>query len=462
MSALRIMPAIMLAALALLARAEITLSVPAPRSPAAATRPDAGAAEDGEDVLQLAGGNRLHGRLLRLEPAEHGLQWQHRLVRAPISFAASGVERIELGGRGAGQSAQAAAVIGLNNGDELSGAIVALDGKNLVLDTPYAGRLRIARNLLRSIAPPPVPVYAGPGGLAEWSFNQPTNQPAAWEFRDGRLLARSNVPIGRHLDVMGALPDRLEIRFDAIWKGLPAFAFIFYAADLQKSDQCYRLEIKGPRLLLQRLAGQPATVGAPADYQPFAVPDLKRRADFQLRTDRTNLAIRLLINGQPAGAWTDRAGFLGGGKGLVFLPEKDSALEISNLRVSEWDTGQPPKTVEPERREDLVHFVNLDALSGTLLGIEGGNLRFQNAGTVFDVPLVRVREILLAAGEGARAGLHPDDVRGVFRERGALTFRPLKIEQDRIRAASDNFGQATLPLGAFTRLEFNIHRPPEP
>ncbi len=49
-------------------------------------------------------------------------------------------------------------------------------------------------------------------------------------------------------------------------------------------------------------------------------------------------------------------------------------------------------------------------------------------------------------------------MRCTFRSRGAITLDLQYLGAGTLRGTSENFGDATLPLSAFSALEFNIYR----
>ena len=67
----------------------------------------------------------------------------------------------------------------LTNNDELPGTLVSMDDKSLVLDTWYAGKITIPRDMVKGITPLKTgegTLYEGPTGLDGWTLGQQRQQ----------------------------------------------------------------------------------------------------------------------------------------------------------------------------------------------------------------------------------------------------------------------------------------------
>jgi hypothetical protein len=181
--------------------------------------------------------------------------------------------------------------------------------------------------------------------------------------------------------------------------------------------------------------------------------------------DKTKKAITLLIDGEMVRQWTDPAGFAGGGKSIIFSPQPQNGMRISNIRISEWDGAVPQSIVSNsggDTKEDLVRFVNGDKVSGKLRSIARGSMKFEAAYAVMDIPLDRVSEIRMASSGLERARRNKNDIRATFPEKGALTIQLIRIEKNMLTGSSENFGQVGMPLEAFKALDLNIYREKTP
>ena len=143
------------------------------------------AGDDG-DVVRFRNGDALHGTVMGA--AATGLQWHGAGVTTPIQFDLTNLAEVDLAPRPP-QTPRVRhhALIRLTNGDQLAGDIVSLDETNLLLETWYAGRLKIKRSVLQTIenrSAAPNVIYSGPNGASDWQ----TDAQNAWSFRKGAGL----------------------------------------------------------------------------------------------------------------------------------------------------------------------------------------------------------------------------------------------------------------------------------
>jgi hypothetical protein len=454
-------------------RAEIKLDLappPVPQgtsAPPGMVKPDLarGKPADLEDILLFRDQDTLHGKLLGIDSSEYGLKWKHRQSNQEFTFALSNVDQIILGFKTARPAKESMEEIHLTNGDVLQGKIVALNEKHLVLDTWYAGKVNIARPMLKKIIPnaeTALPIYEGPNDLDEWTIGLPGSGSPAWQFKNGVLNGLPPTPIGKLIE---KLPDKADFQFDAAWNRSPAFAFIAYT-DTDFFENCeggYLLQTLGSKIFLKRIArwANQTSIGEPANCEGFDNTRTNRanRACFNLLVDKDTRTFHLLINGKLVNKWTDPNPFGGKGKCLGFVAHAKE-LNISNIRVSEWD-GALPKAIgkEADLKEDQVRFVNADTSSGKLQTVSDRKVKFQTAYDTIDIPFARISEVVISTEKAALARQNQNDIRAVFAGKGApaLTFQLLKIEQGKIHGESENFGKITVLLGAFRLLHFNIY-----
>jgi hypothetical protein len=444
--------------------AEVTLAgavlPPQPAADASLTRAVVAA---GSDLLDFLNKDKLHGSLLAVIPESGGVTWKHGSAEKPLDFNLATVTRITLGPRKVTPGVPNAAAIYLTNGDMLPGTIVSLDGDKLVLDTGYAGKLTIARLMVKSMTPnikTSARVYEGPTDLSEWTTYTGGGAQAPWRFRDGALYAAQQYPIGRLIEKM---PDTADIRFDAAWRGAyPQFACVIYTDNVQENRNGYMLQVSGTTIYLQRLSRNSGSrnLERQVEYADFGTGKC-RGATFNLLVNKGAKTIALLLNGRLLTQWTDAAEFAGTGTGLSFRSNNTGDLKISGIVITEWD-GKPPEAAGDSGaaivKDDLLRFINNDKISGRLKSIAGDAVKFETSYATLDIPLARVVEIVTSTENATRARKNKEDVQMTFADRGLLTLQLERIEKDEVRGQSENFGKIALPLGALRRLDFNIYR----
>ena len=124
------------------------------------------------DTLLFANKDVLHGTFLGCDKA--GLRWQSPLSKEPILFQLAGLGEVKLDSHHPPAANPVPTYsVSLTNGDELPGVLVSLDDKALLLDTWYAGKLTIPRNMVKAITPwkGGTVLYEGPTSLQGWAVS---------------------------------------------------------------------------------------------------------------------------------------------------------------------------------------------------------------------------------------------------------------------------------------------------
>jgi hypothetical protein len=415
---------------------------------------------EGNDILQFINRDKLHGTLISLDPATYGLRWRHANAEKAIDFSLANMTEARLGARKTADHKPDTAAILLSNDDLLRGKIVSMDNDKLVLDTWYAGKLAVKRTMLKKIltGTKSSVVYEGPVSLAEWTVGRHGNQ-NAWRFKDGALYEDMEASIARNIENMPAMAD---MQFDAAWRGgYPGFSFYFFNDNAMQQANCYMLQISGGTAYLNRYERNSGSQSlGNAEVRRFA-NGRSTSARFNILTDKTKKTIVLLIDGQIIRQWVDSNSFAGRGNAIMFYPQQQTGLKISNIRIAEWD-GAIPQSVSgsdtQETKDDLVKLVNGDKVSGHLKSITGENAKFETTYAAMDIPLEKMSEIAMATAGMERARRNKDDVRAVFFGKGAVTIRLVRMDKNTLTGSTENFGEVNMPLEAFSALQFNIYR----
>lgn len=430
------------------------------------SRPAAGAAEaaddaplsPGSDRLTLTQGEWLRGDLVGLDAPGGRLIWRHPDVREPIAFSVKAVSELRLGPRRAAPARESGAVR-LTNGDELVGEIASVDPTNIVLSTASAGRLALPRSMVVDIRPGAGALsvlYEGPKDLDEWK-HRGGNRTRSWEVKDGVLSPLQPVPIGRSIENM---PDTVRIDFTAQWRnpGVYFSFWFFHEKPEEPQGDAYMMNIVGGQrvdLHRQRLNGGAQNLGSVEFAQDREKTGAMR---FSILADRSKGNLALLVNGKLLKQWKDTREFKGDGKAITFMPQGGRELAISEIRVSKWN-GILPQLTEgvAESPDDSIILANGDVMSGTLVGIAGGQATVKTPFADLKIPLERVAQISMAGAKSMRARRKAGDVRAWFAGGGRVTFDLKAIAKGRLEGSSENFGAAAWPLAAFERVEMNIY-----
>lgn len=417
----------------------------------------AGANEEhgAEHVLYFTNSDMLRGNLRQIDVAGQVLVWEYPASRQPFEFDAGAVLRLEIGGEPLLPDVPGPSVVWLTNGDILYGAVKELDNTHLVLETWFAGTLRIARNTVAMLQ-----VDRAASSIYEFSKDDDS-----W-VRTGRrhvqeqeqfLVIPGSSSAGRAFD---ALPDKCRMLFDLQWKDSLNFFFSFFASDhLNYNTNSYSLQFSDngvrPYYFTQWRQG---TVFGQAERSDFLASTIDwRRARVELFADRRTGEITVSINGLLMQTWKDqpRGGELG--ESVVFYSGMQD-LRIHDFRIEEWNGilpfhGQAVSDVEA----DQLLLSNKDKVTGRVIGLKDETVTFETPFATVDIPVQRVQMIQFATSSREYATRHSGDVKAYFTLQGVLTFVLRRVSEDVIEGYSDNYGDITMPLRAFRMLKFDVH-----
>ena len=216
------------------------------------------AAADFPDLLRFTNGDQLHGAFLGIKEGPQAI-WRHDDLAAPVDFKTAQLRHIILQGGRPLKPLASLSHLGLVNGDRIPGTITGITSDMIILDTPYAGVLRIPRKQVSMLAPNPLGgrvYYHGPFVENEWKMAHPSYpdglppaspegdakkdpdkqhpdtkdlaEPGRWVFSGSAwywLSKRTGTALIRET----GMPDRAILRFDLAWKNRLSMAFGFHA-----------------------------------------------------------------------------------------------------------------------------------------------------------------------------------------------------------------------------------------
>ncbi len=410
-------------------------------------------------VIHFLNQDKLHGALIALEPTAFGLRWKHPAVTNMIHFNFDVLDRINLDEQSQVEAVRHASSIELTNGDFLMGDIVDLDGERLVLDTWYAGRMHIKRTMIKALNPNAQAsslVYEGPRNLENWTFNSRGNADS-WTMKDDALLNLNQNSIGREIENM---PDVASIEFEIAWVNYPSFYFCFYTDNLRSyNGNGYTLQVNGNTVYLQRRSMRNSSQLGRVNIEELQNAD--RKAHFKILVNRRKKNISLLINDKLVKHWVDTGVFAGRGNGIVFQPQSNGPIKITNLKIMSWDGSLPDLSKEQTKSDDdqdLILFINSDKVTGELKAVKDGKAVFQTDYAPLEIPIERITRLTMASTRMERARRNKYDVRATFSGKGIITFELHDIIYGMMQGQSENFGPVSLPMHACSLLEFNIYQ----
>jgi hypothetical protein len=404
------------------------------------------------DGLNFISGDLFNGSLLNI--TEKGLVWKHPDATSDITFKQDNLDVINFGHVPVNYRKAGVSDISLTNGDRLFGTIDELNKDYLVLDTWYAGKLKIERPMIHSIASGVAvskAIYEGPNNFEEWKV---ANR-GSWKFKDDYLYnTRQYGGIGKDVK----LPDRSNIEFQVQYKDNLNFQVHFYTDRVNNTGgNCYQLVFNGRYCYIQRYSSQ----GGNAQLGNWNMSKLKNKFKVSIRTDKEKKSILIIIDGKVVKQIKEEGetDFAGKGTGLLFYSHQGS-IKVSNIKVTEWNGVVTTNTTQETKAKakDSIIFINKDTVTGVLKTIKDGKVLFETPFAPLTIPIDRISSITLGEEGHEKPRRNAGDVKLFFAEgAGRVTMKLKSILDSKIAGSSENFDKATFNLRAFNKMQFNIY-----
>ncbi|MBI4659815.1 MAG: hypothetical protein HY735_13325 [Verrucomicrobia bacterium] len=416
---------------------------------------------DFSHLLQFLDGASLHGRLQAMD-TNRGVQWEHPAAKNEIDFKPEGIALIRFENvQRIGSESKPTCWFQFNNGDEVFGSLKSLETEKLRLETWFGGDLEAPRDALRAITFFPkgfAILYEGPSGPDGWNMTQ---GPKGWRYRDGAFVANSVGVLGRNLNLSGSC----SIEFDLAWSGHFSLSFILFTDAVDRFDysvSSYMFHLAPGYVNLQRVQTGTGVMSLGHQAQ---IPDMlrKNKVRIEIRANREDATIALLMDGVLISQWKDHAGFVAKGSGVVFSSQMEGpTIRLGRFRVSQWNgTIEPRPAPVGQVEEDLVYLANRDKVTGELRGIQDGKLAFTIPQTTLEIPVERVTQIFFARSAVESVARKPWELRFDVAGGGTVSFRLEKWSEDRIAGTSSNFGRMAINLASIRQIQFNAKPPKE-
>lgn len=269
----------------------------------------------------------------------------------------------------------------LINGDVLPVRVDGLNDAMLMVASPDLGNFSVPRELIDSVRLGVVPermVYNGTDSTDGWK--QDAGGARNWETENGHYLATGQGMISRDVK----LPEKFILRFQLDWETHPNFRMFFAGPSIPPGERAnrYYLQFSGSGFEIRR------EMMGDARFTPIVL--LSRTPEefpgstlkVELRVDRSIGLLKLYLNGQLEGRYTDPIPDIpdGGHIAMISQAPQESEQTVSGFEILEWDDrGDRHKS---EDRGD----VETDSLIGRFGERFGGNLtriRKDDGGTVY-------------------------------------------------------------------------------
>ncbi len=412
------------------------------------------------EVLELLDGSTLHGRLRSID-AKTGVSWESPQAKRPFEITPDNIAAIRFlhPDKSPVRRSDPIAQFRLANGDEFFGNLISLSETEAEVQTTFGGKFKTPRSTLSSIrffSKGAAPIFEGPTGLDGWTLGkaQSTN---TWIYRDGAFIANSSGTIGRDLN----LPTASRLQFDLAWTAPFNLLFSFYTGafdGFNYNNSCYMFYITLGNISLQRIN---AGAGSSTMGRTETIGEMltKKNAHLEFRANKADGTLEILVDGRLANRWKDTAGWVGSGSGILFYAQNDSAITLSNLKVSEWD-GRPGDegTTNAPSNVDQIFLANSDSVSGKLASIAAGTVKFTSSSAALEIPLPRVTQVLFSGAKTNSAPRNSWEVQVALAGGGTISFDLENWGPEKIVGQNKHFGKISLNSPSVRLMKFNADK----
>ena len=412
----------------------------------------------GEHVV-LRNGDVFRGKFLGFD-LKHGLRWQHPDIASELNIQTDSIASLALENLKP-KSRPAPSEVVLANGSRLSGRLLKLEDGKAVMDTWYAGELTIPLAAVKTLTPgisSDKMLFEGPVLGKNWTY---TN--GRWQFNNGAFTSNtSSAMVGRFID---ETPARSSIDFEVDWQGSMNLYVNFHTDKLNNYSACngYNLRIAQSYVYLYRYTlvnGAARATRLNPGRVTINLNTAKGNARFAVKVDERKNTIALYINDKFIARWTDPAGLPSESKGLLFTSRTATRMQLSNIRVSEWNGGLPGQSsaLTGELKEDYVLLNNDNSLKCEILKMAGDKLqvRSQTIGEA-NIALDQVSMLQFATTRKLPAPANDAKaprVKAELHGRNSLEFQLLAWQDGKLQIAHTTLGRATLDAAAIQSLTF--------
>jgi hypothetical protein len=407
------------------------------------------------DLLQFADGSVMHGELKYMDAAS-GLRWNNPAAKKPIDLQPTHIDSIRFA-RAASVTQAPASHLRFVNGDDLFGSVTSMDDAHLGFSTWFGEALAIPRASVQSITLLSTNyriIYDGPVDATGWVSS--SRSPESWTFRDGSFISGSPGSLGRDFNLSGSS----TIEFDLGWNGLFGLMVNIYsdAADHFDYGNAYSLEFTREQVSLRHLDAHPQVPLKNFGSAPLPNPAGKNKIHVIIQSNKEEGTVAVLVDNVLVKRWKDENGFGATGGGLLFQQVLGTvaAVQLSNIRISQWQGRFEPETSAVRTNLDVIRFINHDQAAGKITGITDGTVTLVLGKTLLQIPLQRVTQINFTAAPVAATTCGPWEVRAFFPCGGNLSFQLVKWTDKEVSGQSAIFGSLAFQPGQIRQLEFNL------
>jgi hypothetical protein len=357
-------------------------------------------------------------------------------------------------------------------GDVIDGELVAVNQNHIILNTWYAGKLKLNRNMVKDLEITDVApaIYTGPLKQDEWL----TFPAESWTFENNTYSGGGNL-----VRDFKKLPERYCFRFTAAWRNRFNIQLFFGADSAEEGmpENHYMLMLDNGTTYLQKrstnanaLGGMMRNGGMIGEYKRDNSFRTKEKSDLRLFVDTTSGLIALYSDDTLLQEWNDMDKPVLNGSCIHIRQgtPQGNKIQISRISLTTWDgilpnvqdsmKSNPIDNPDPVGDEQRIILRNGDVILGEVKAIENSEISLITRFNEIKLPVSRIRKLALSPTDYDERLLQQGDVRAWFADGNYITFRFDGVDENgKIIGYSQHFGTAHFDTAAFTRIEFNIY-----
>jgi hypothetical protein len=357
------------------------------------------------------------------------------------------------------------------NNDTLSGKLIELNDKVVVLNTWYGGIISVRKSMIQSLKIKNLkqPLYSGPKSSQEW---QSYPESDSWNFQDRSLTSAKLCSIARNFP---ELTNAFHLRFHIEWEKKLNINLLLCTKDIKPESLSshYMLTLDSGSISLQRKnykenLGAEGLIG---DYLQNQIIQNNQQCWIDVFVDRATGLISLFINDELIKEWTDQNLPYPIGKSIHIKKQTDlDEMKISHISLTPWDTTLSNEKLlitvnsldnpKPIGNEKKMVLSNGDIILGDIKKIEGEKIFLATRYKNLELSLEKLKFIEIKEDIRNERVLKKGDVRAWFEDGSHITFRldGITPEGDLI-TYSQCYGIANFNQSAFTRIDLHpYHR----
>ena len=412
-------------------------------------------ARSGNAVIGLKNGNQLSGEISAIDSTGN-ITIHSPLSNSALNIAHSSVLEIAF------QEERVATLhtserVQLSNGDSLPCALVTLDKSSMSLSTWYAGDIKVPTSTVSNIefnTTPDSLIYSGPNDNDTWGVN------SNWKVKSNSLRCIGIGEIAQKFK----LPKNFTFKSTVTWESSRPLFNIHFCADSNQSQgmvDYYSLEFSSNGI--QIIRSSKAQARAQIGEIPLRLRELQsNKLDIELHVDRRTQTILVSINGGQYRVFDDTSFRVPSGNSINFeskLPHKSDSLTVANISISQWKGS---KLTFGDNLRDL--DLNQDTLFDTeglrytgnvqQLSIAQKKLNFEikHASQPMLVPLSKIQSLYFASSKIVTNENHSENYNIKLQGGGSLTVESITFTSKQASAVHPILGKISLLPGSLHKI----------